>query len=505
MEDLNLDMFRAYDLRTPAPDLTPQLAERLARAEARYCRDHLGTTDIILARDARLTGPAYLEQGAGIFRDLGFNVLIVPGVSSTCHFYYNCMRRPEAAGIMYGASHNPGSHTGQKIVGPGLAPIAENIGPAGGLRRIREIYTTNEGLASTAEGGSITTLDYLGDYIDYSLGLAGVRPGDLSGCRIMQDFLCGAAGAEFTAAFDLAGAQTEARNQVPDGHFPAGQPNPVVPEVVGPATETLRTGDFHFGMVFDGDGDRIDFLAPDGSQLSPGFNLSLLVKPLARLFPSVAAPHVYVDLKSSPLAQMRLVRQDIAYRIIRNGHSQIKEALRRNWDRGFIGAVEESSHYFLNFPIGQRVFPSENTLFFGLLTAKNWHAKPESYANALAEQETTFREREWGYVFPDDEARQRALDLVETAFRRRGAGVMDQDEDGRPMDATLIRQGLPFLLRPQDAGASDWTQISQRVSQSENSLARWEVTAGAQARLDEARQIIEQAADDCGAGERSRG
>ena len=37
-DPLNLSMFRAYDIRTPAAHLTPELAERLARAEAVYFR-----------------------------------------------------------------------------------------------------------------------------------------------------------------------------------------------------------------------------------------------------------------------------------------------------------------------------------------------------------------------------------------------------------------------------------------------------------------------------------
>ena len=46
MEDqLNLSMFRAYDIRTPSSLLTPELAERLARAEAFYIREVLGAPE----------------------------------------------------------------------------------------------------------------------------------------------------------------------------------------------------------------------------------------------------------------------------------------------------------------------------------------------------------------------------------------------------------------------------------------------------------------------------
>jgi len=34
--------------------------------------------------------------------------------------------------------------------------------------------------------------------------------------------------------------------------------------------------------------------------------------------------------------------------VIRNGHSQIKQALGKNAAAGFIAAVEESAHYYLN-------------------------------------------------------------------------------------------------------------------------------------------------------------
>ena len=57
MDDLNLSMFRAYDIRTPSDRLTLPLAERLARAEASYFREVLGVRGVVVAHDARRTGP----------------------------------------------------------------------------------------------------------------------------------------------------------------------------------------------------------------------------------------------------------------------------------------------------------------------------------------------------------------------------------------------------------------------------------------------------------------
>ena len=149
--DLNLGMFKAYDIRTPAAQLPLALSERLAYADAQYFREQLRADTVVLCRDARLSGARYLEQGIRIFRELGFTVLAAPQVTSTCQFYDACMRHPEAAGIMYGASHNPGGDTGQKIVGPGVQPIADGCGPDGGLQAIRRLY--EQGARPPARGG----------------------------------------------------------------------------------------------------------------------------------------------------------------------------------------------------------------------------------------------------------------------------------------------------------------------------------------------------------------
>lgn len=491
MSHLNLSMFKAYDIRTPAPQLTLDLSERLAYAEAFYFRECLGARKVVLCRDARLSGAQYLEQGIRIFRDLGFEVLAAPQVSSACLFYYTCMRHPDAAGIMYGASHNPGGDTGQKIVAPGVQPIADGCGPGGGLQALRELYERGVRPEPLC-GGRLRLVDYLDDYVRDSMQLAGVAPGTLAGLRIVQDFLSGAAGQEMLLAFTIAGADVEPRNLVPDGHFPSGAPNPVVQASIAPSLERLRHGGFDFGMFFDGDGDRLDIVAPDGRQLSPAFNLVALAPRLRAIFPDIAHHNLYVDLKANPLAIMRIARQGFGVHVIRNGHSQIKQMLGKYAAAGFIAAVEESSHYYLTIRHEGMVFPTENTLFFALLTARAWREDPSLYRELLDLQHSTFREREWGHHFPNDNLRAAALAAVEEAFVRSGWQAMRHMADGVDMDATLLRDGLPFVIDADTPLTEEWTQVAQRASQSEKGLARWEVTAGTAARRDATVRLIEE-------------
>lgn len=500
--ELNLSMFRAYDIRTPSEALNLELSERLVHAIAYYFRHVLKTNKVILCRDTRLSGTQYLEQGIDIFKSYGFQVLTYPLESSTCMFYFTCLQHMDAAGIMYSASHNPGKDTGQKIVGPGLQPIAMNCGPEGGLKRIKELYM-NGTRTEIISGGYVKPISYFEKYVNYSMELAGVRRGELSGLKVLMDFLMGTAGFEFAYAFDLAGADVTAKNLVPNGFFTSGEPNPVIRKSIQPTLEMLEKGGYQFGICFDGDGDRMDFMDLDGKQLSPGFNLSIIAPRIKKLFENVFggsySPQFYADLKANPLAVVELAKNGFGVHMIRNGHSQIKQALMNNFSKQFIGAVEESAHYYLNFPVsirdGNKAFAAtENTLFYGLLTAKTWYNNPEKYEEIIKLQNMTFREREWGYKFMDNNKRMLAMNEIEEEFVKQGGKSMKTMADGTELDAVMIRDGLPFVIDASTEIDEEWTQVSQRISQSEEGLARWEVSAGTEERKAEAVGMIDRIA-----------
>ena len=62
---------------------------------------------MVLAHDARRTGPQYLTITIDAFRAAGLDVVYLPGACSTSYFYYSAMRHPEHAAVIVGASHNP--------------------------------------------------------------------------------------------------------------------------------------------------------------------------------------------------------------------------------------------------------------------------------------------------------------------------------------------------------------------------------------------------------------
>ncbi|MEP6755266.1 MAG: phosphoglucomutase [Chthonomonadales bacterium] len=501
MTDLNLSMFRAYDIRTPSTQLTDELAERLCNGEAIYFRDSVGTKKVVLAHDARANGPRYLEIGVAAFRRAGLDVVVVPGVCSTSMFYFAAMKYPDHAGVMFGASHNPAGDTGQKIVGPNVRPIAEHIGPDGGLDKIVELYQAGE-KSTDATPGKLTTYDPLEDYVAYSMQLAGVEAGSLHGFSIFHDYLNGAAGREMIHAFGLAGANLKSLHANPDGSFPLGDPNPVKTNVVREGIEELASGAYAMANFFDGDGDRIDFYHGSGTYISSSFAYAAILPYIRERF-SADGLGVYADLKSNPLAIMQMASTGFKIDVVRNGHSQIKESIAS--DSYKVGAVEESAHYYEKFILDGGEYSAENTLYISLLGARAFNEHPERIAELLNIQSQTAREREWGYKFSSDELRASALDAVKLHFESIGAKSLTRMANGLDLEATMMRIGIPFEVDVDTHLQSGWGQVCQRTSQSENGLARWEVCAENAEIAARAKQDVAQIVKEFGAGEEYQG
>jgi phosphomannomutase len=505
-------MFKAYDIRTKSSRLTPELARRLIMAIGAYVSETLEVSAVVLGRDARLAAPALMESALEILPAMGLDVIVNPLQGSTCQFYFACMRNPSAAAIMFTASHNPGDYIGIKLLGPGMRSIALDSGPGGGITGILARYLDDRPQPVSARHGRTLVRRYLDEYIEYSMKLAGVRPGELAGTPLFLDFLCGAAGTEISEALGVAGAKLDMRNLVPDGFFPAGDPNPLIEQSVRPSREKLAKGGCLCGFIYDGDGDRMDIMDSKGGQLAPSFNLTALLPDILATYRRASEnssfgggsapwrPQIYSDVKANPLAMKDQASCGAGVHIIRNGHSFIKEALRANLINQYLLASEESAHYYMNFPLDPEDWEkgfaaTENTLYFTLLTAKVWASHPERYERAIARQATLARAREWACHFKDERLMTTVLAEVEEVFAGRGLSVIRSMEDGSDLDATLMRKGLPGVITAASDLEGPWYQVAQRISRSEEGMTRWEVVSNSEAACREAVAAVRSVTD----------
>lgn len=481
----NIGMFRAHDIRIKHQAVTQESLKALMRAVVRYYIEDVKVSSVVLARDARLHCPEFLEALAEEFLRCGVDVYLNPLQISTCRFYYLCMQHQDSGGVMVTASHNPSEYVGLKMVCRDCSPVASQCGPSGGIDRIKEHYKEDRP-SLYGKRARLRCISMQEEYIDYSLALAGVEEGSLKGLRVFAEFLSGSAGMDFLLAFSKAGAEVEAAHIVPDGFFPAGDPNPIIEHSVAPARERMRNGSFDIGFIFDGDGDRMDLMFPDGSQILPSMNMSVILPYLLSAYASrFTKMRCFVDMKTCPVAVHEIKETGAEPELVRGGHSFIKEQLRKHAAEGFITAEEETAHYYLNFPVGDKLIASENTLVFALLSAKAMKERPERYERVRTLQKGLYRAREWSLHCSDAETVEKVLSEVKEAFLLRGASLQEKMADGTSLAASL--------LTVIDGGA--WCQLSQHKSDSEDALARWEIAASSQELCTEYESLVRSVAD----------
>ena len=499
MADCGLSMFKAYDIRIRHQNLTEEMMSDLASATAKYMAEDACASAVVLAHDARLYSPELMEVLIGAFLDAGLDVLTDPLQISTCRFYFMCMKNPSACGVMVTASHNPGDYIGLKLVGKGCTPIASGFGPSGGIDRIRGYYSSRS-CHRSASRGHIRCVSLQDEYVRYSLKLAGVKKGSLRGLKVFSEFLSGAGGADFLMAFDFAGADLTFSHLIPDGLFPAGAPNPIIESSIAPARRIMRSGNYDIGFCFDGDGDRMDLMFPDGEQVMPSMNIARLAPYLAALFPSIGSPKCYLDVKASPIAAVRTARMGIEPHMIRNGHSYIKEKLRERFCDGFILAVEESAHYYMDFPydaddFSRGVVAAENTLFFSLLSARVALEDRAGFLQMKRIQSSIARMREWSMHFDLSSTAAAVMAEIENMAEVNGFSIIRTSVDGEDLDATIMRLGLPDRFDGYSTITGDWCQISERISRSEDGIVRWEISAGSRELCDKYNAMIRAVTD----------
>ncbi len=490
--DLNMTMFKAYDIRTKSKKLNINIIKRLIKAIGRYYIEILKCESVVIARDARLAAPEIMQVAIDYFPSIGIDVIINPAQISTCQFYYSCMQNLDSAGIMITASHNPGEYIGLKLMAQNVQTLATDCGPEGGIRQIKQYYIENKDYKPLNRKAGIKIKRYTDDFINYSMQLANIKEGSLKGANILCDFLNGAVGSEIGEALQKCGANVTMRNLVPDGYFPIGDPNPSILSSVKQTWEYIKTGNYDFGFCYDGDGDRFDIITKEGIQIAPAFNITVLLPELKKIYQSAKEQNyfnadnkffnVYADVKANPLSMKLQSSSDTKVHIIRNGHSFIKEALRKHSKEQYLISSEESAHYYLNCPIDLKdstkgFAATENTLFFSLLTAKVWFNNPQKYLDILKIQDSLFRIREWPCHFLVEERMEEIMEKVEKTFKEKGLTIIKSMEDGNDLDATLMRYNLPEIITHETDMEQPWFQVAQRISRSEEGMTRWEIVS----------------------------
>ncbi|RRU15575.1 phosphomannomutase [Stenotrophomonas sp. 278] len=329
---MTLPCFKAYDIRGRVPDeLNPPLAKRIGVGTAGL----LGPGPVVLGYDIRLSSPELHEALAAGFRAAGRDVIDI-GLCGTEEVYFQTFHRQAAGGVMVTASHNPMDYNGMKLVREQSRPISGDTG----LFDVRDFAAGDTALPS-GEGTQRQDADK-SDYIEHLLGY--VDRSALKPLKIVVNAGNGGAGLVIDQLaphlpFEFIRIQHE-----PDGNFPNGIPNPLLPENRDATANAVREHGADFGIAWDGDFDRCFFFDAEGSFIEGYYLVGLLATALLKRQPGGKIIH---DPRLT-WNTIEMVKQAGGVPIMsKTGHAFIKERMRA--EDAVYGGEMSAHHYFRDF------------------------------------------------------------------------------------------------------------------------------------------------------------
>lgn len=324
---INESIFKAYDIRGTYPDeINEDAVYKIVQAYAKF----VNPKTVALGRDVRISGVSLFESAKQAFVDHGVNVIDI-GVISTDMLYFAVAHYGYDGGVTISASHNAVEFNGMKIVREKAIPISGETG----IDVIKQIVLDSYSFKAEVPG-TVSQKDIQGDYISKCLTF--VEVSKLKHFKVVANAMFGLAlqnVVKMALPIDLT-----MLNEVPDGTFPKGPPNPMVEANRKETVEAIQKVKPDLGVAWDADADRF-FLFDENGRSIPGYYLTaFLGKYFVTQHPGIK---VLSDARLTWAIFDSVEGNGGQVIINRAGHSLIKERMRKE-DVVFGG--ESSGHYY---------------------------------------------------------------------------------------------------------------------------------------------------------------
>ncbi|MEM4606393.1 MAG: hypothetical protein QXN94_02140 [Thermofilaceae archaeon] len=243
------NIFRLYDIRGVSNrDLTPEVAARIGLALSHYSREVYA-----VGMDVRASSPylhfaliSGLMAGGSSVVDLG-TVPIGAVMYATLHKNH--------AGAYVTASHLPPEWNGFKLFKRGGDPMVGDE-----IAKLRDLFFSE--LKLSDKPGSYAKVEILGEYASFLLSRA-----RSTGLKVVVDCANGAASLIAPRLLRDAGHEVYSINADIDPRFPGRGSEPLPEKLRDLCEEVVKRG-AHFGVAYDGDGDRVVFVDERGRVLT---------------------------------------------------------------------------------------------------------------------------------------------------------------------------------------------------------------------------------------------
>lgn len=335
-----LSCFKAYDIRGRLGDeLNEDIAYRIGRAYGEFEKPK----KVVVGGDVRLTSESLKLALSHGLQDAGVDILDI-GLSGTEEIYFSTFHLGVDGGVEVTASHNPIDYNGMKLVRKNACPISGDTG----LRDIQRLAEINEFSAvDPSKKGSYERISIIDDYIEHLIGY--INPSLLKPMKLVINSGNGAAGHVIDAlekrfsALDIPITLIKIHNE-PDGTFPHGIPNPLLPECRQDTRDAVLAYGADMGIAFDGDFDRCFFFSHNGDFIEGYYIVGLLAEFFLKKQPSSKIIHDprltwnTIDIVNSFGGRPIMSK---------TGHAFIKERMRK--ENAVYGGEMSAHHYFRDF------------------------------------------------------------------------------------------------------------------------------------------------------------
>jgi phosphomannomutase len=335
---MKLAAFKAYDIRGKIDvDIDPDFAFCLGRAIA-TC---LNPETVVIGRDARESSPDLAAALAHGLTTEGVRVRDL-GLCGTEEVYFGTDHLGAGAGVMVTASHNPIEYNGFKLIGPGARPLTDAE-----FREIEHLVTAPRSTDDDRRAGHIEPTNLRAAYVERVLSFIDCTA--LAPLRLVANSGNGAAGPTFdaiAAALAARGAKLDICrvNHTPDGSFPNGIPNPLLPENHAATGDAVRASWADFGVAWDGDFDRCFFFDETGAAVPGEYVVGLLARSMLE---RDAASQIVHDPRVVWNTQSIVAARGGQAVVAPVGHVFMKDQMRRS--NASYGGEMSAHHYFRDF------------------------------------------------------------------------------------------------------------------------------------------------------------
>lgn len=358
-------IYKAYDIRGIYPaELNEEIIQKIGKA--------FGTIkgkNIVVGSDVRKSSSSLKQALINGLLSVGVNVTDIENVSTPMVIFATANNGFDGS-IMITASHNPPQYNGLKLFDEKGTPISYEDG-------IDEIESLAKQENFPSNKGELKTKDIYQDYSNFLLKNLNI---DKINLKIVIDCFNGADSKIVPQVFRRLGANVIEIRCDFNGDFPEIGPNPGHKGNLELLRQKVLDEKADIGFAYDGDGDRLAVIGPDGRIIDNKITFSLLVKNIPE------RSKVVYDILTSDMVVQSIKKMNKIPIVCRVGHTYITKKL---LEEKAPLAGELSGHYYF-----KETFGGDDALFASLKLLECLILKEIDLQKYIASQPVYFSDEE---------------------------------------------------------------------------------------------------------------